>query len=388
MSTEQNLQKRKSWLLISGAVFAVLCLIYGLYWLTFGQFSETTDDAYVSGNLVQVMPKITGQITQIKADETDFVVKGQALILLNKADAFIALKQAESQLALTLRQISQLYANVEQFQANNKIAEQNLEKAKEDYQRRQGLGLRRTISIEDLQHSKIAYLTATSALASSQNQLQAALALIKNTDLYHHPQVLDAIVRFRNAYLNWLRTTIYAPETGYIAKRPVEIGEQVNPNTVLMIIVPLNQVWVNANFKESQLKYIRINQPAELISDIYGSAVKYRGKVVGLNPGAGNTFDLLPPQNATGNWIKIVQRLPVRIAIDTRQLAEHPLQIGLSMAVTINTRNRSGLILSKTPQTKVLFETKDDLTDLSQANALINKILQENSKNISSPSTQ
>ncbi len=373
---------RNRWLSRLTLIFIITGCLYLFYWLIIGRFHETTDDAYVGGNLVEVMPQITGHVTSILADETDRVTKGQPLVTLDKADAYIALKKAESQLALTVRQVSELYKNADQLASSLLVAQDNMKKAQEDYQRRRGLVVNRTISAEDLRHAKIAFDTAVASTALAKNQLAATTALIGNTDLYHHPQIQQAAVSLRNAYLNWERTTIYAPETGFIAKRPVEVGQEVNANTILMIIVPLNQLWVNANFKESQLRHFRIGQPVELISDVYGSGTTFDGKVIGLSPGTGSAFDLLPPQNATGNWIKIVQRLPVRISIDPKQLQKYPLQIGLSMTVTVNTRDRSGLRLTEVTPKKIVYQTQDPSSDLEKANSIINQILQSNAENI------
>ncbi len=388
-TAEENLKSpkkdksHKKILIIVSAIFLIIGLIYLFYWIFIARFYETTDDAYVNGNQIQVMSQITGHVTTIHADETDLVKKGETLVTLDNADAIIALKTAEENLALTTRQVNQLYQNVAKYQADVEEKQADLVKAKEDYQRRQGLVVNKTISQEDFRHAKIAVDTATDSLASAQHQLDGALTLVGNTDLYHHPQVQQAITNLRNAYLTFERTIIYSPATGYVAKRFVQVGQEVNPNTVLMIVIPLNQIWVDANFKESQLKNIRINQPAELISDAYGSDVKFQGKVMGLSPGTGSAFDLLPPQNATGNWIKIVQRLPVRIIIDPKQLEKYPLRMGLSVSVSVDTHKRDGETLQKVLNQKVIYETKDYSSDLKKADTVINKILQENAKNTS-----
>ncbi|MDR3476884.1 MAG: efflux RND transporter periplasmic adaptor subunit [Gammaproteobacteria bacterium] len=374
--------KRKELLLTMTTIFIMLGLIFFIYWLFVSRFYETTDDAYVSGNLIEVMPQVSGHVTKILADETDLVTKGQPLVILDNSDAQIALRNTESQLALTVRQVSQLYQSTASLQATVRIQQENLKKAQEDYQRRLGLVVNKTISAEDMRHSKIAVNTADASLATAKHQFNSQIALIGSTDLYHHPQIQNAAANVRNAYLALQRTTIYAPETGYIAKRPVEVGQQIGPNSILMIIVPLNQVWVDANFKESQLENMRIGQPVTLISDAYGNSVKYKGKVVGLGPGTGSSFDLLPPQNATGNWIKIVQRLPVRISIDAKQLEDFPLRLGLSMTVSVNTHHRDGAVLTKKAQNRVIYETLGYSEDLKEADQMIDKILNDNAKNI------
>jgi membrane fusion protein (multidrug efflux system) len=378
----KNKLERKKLLTIMGTVFVVFGLIFFVYWLFVGRFYETTDDAYVSGNLITVMPQVSGHVTKILADETDLVTKGQPVVILEDSDAQIALKNAESQLALTVRQVSQFYQNASGLQANLRLQQENLKKAQEDYKRRLGLVVNKTISAEDLRHAKIAADTADASLSGAKHQLGSQIALIGNTDLYHHPQIQNAAANVRKAYLALQRTIIYAPETGYVAKRPVEVGQEVGANSILMVIVPLNQVWVNANFKESQLQNMRIGQQATLVSDAYGSNVKYKGIVIGLGPGTGSSFDLLPPQNATGNWIKIVQRLPVRISIDAKQLNDFPLRLGLSMTVSVNTHNRDGAVLTQKAKNKVIYQTLGYSEDLKKADLMINQILQENAKNM------
>jgi len=383
--TPDNSKQRKRWLLRLSFFFIVIGLLYFIYWIFIDQYYETTDDAYVSGNLVQVMPQISGHVTAILADETQLVKKGTPIILLDQADAKIALQNAESQLANVARQVSNLYQKVSQADANVKLQQANLVKAQEDYKRREGLVVDKVISEEDLQHAKIAVDSAQAAFDLAKNQFNSAVILVANTDLYHHPLVLQAEERLRNAYLTVQRTTIYAPESGYVAKRTVEVGQQVNPDSILMVIVPLDQIWVNANFKESQLKHFRIGQPANVISDLYGNGIEYKGTVAGISPGTGSTFDLLPPQNATGNWIKIIQRLPVRIIIKGSELTAYPLRLGLSMTVTVDTHHRQGAMLTTLPKNQILYQAENYGEELKKADALIQQILQSNAANITYP---
>lgn len=380
--------RRKYWLTLLSIFFICVLFVWLIYWFFSGQYYVSTDDAYVNGNLVQVMSRIPGHVTQILADETELVVKGQPLVVLDKANATIALENAKAQLALTSRQVSQLYQNVDQLQANVKVAQSAYDQAKEDYLRRKGLNVKLAISVEDLRHAQLAEQATADALEQAKHQLASATNLVQNVDLYHHPEILQSMVNFQNAYLTWKRTTIYAPDTGYVAKRNVQLGEHVTANSVLMIVVPLNQIWVDANFKESQIKYIRIGQKATLVSDVYGRSITYHGIVVGLNPGAGNTFDLLPPQNATGNWIKITQRLPVRIAINKKELKKYPLRIGLSMRVTIDTHRRDGDVLARAPHFRVVYSTNDESAYLTEANQSIGAILKSNAENTNLPTTK
>lgn len=377
----QNTSKRKKRLLGASAVFLFLMLLYCIYWL-FEYAQISTDDAYVHGNLVPVMSQISGQVATISTDETDSVAKGQQVVTLDHLDAEIALNTAKAELALTTRQVSQLFHHMAELQANLSIAQNNLDKAIEDFDRRKGLVINKSISSEDLNHAQTTKESAKNAFELAKQQLISASALVGNTDLYHHPQVEKAATNLKNAYLNWKRTCIYAPDSGYVAKRAVQVGQQVSPNTVLMIIVPLNQIWINANFKESQLKNIRIGQPVKITVDAYGSGVIFHGKVVGLSPGTGTTFDLLPPQNATGNWIKVVQRLPVRIAIDPQDLKKHPLRIGLSTTVTINTNYREGNVLSMNQPSKIIYASENFHENFEEADELIHEILKSNTDNI------
>lgn len=386
--TGSNLQhdsqyQRKRWLVGLTVFFLIVGLLFVLYWVLIGRFYESTDDAYVNGNLVQVMPETSGYVTSISADETQLVKKGDPIVTLDKADADIALKNAEAHLAITAREVGQLYINVDQAKAAVSIQRNNFEKATQDYKRRQGLVVNKTISSEDLQHYKLAMEGAADGLELAKRQLEAAVDLVQNVDLYHHPKIIQAAQSFRNAYLALERTIIYAAETGHIAKRPVQVGQQVSPNSVLMVIVPLDQIWIDANFKETQLENIRIGQPVELNADVYGSGVTYKGTVVGLSPGTGSAFDLLPAQNATGNWIKIVQRLPVRIKIDPTQLEKYPLQVGLSMSVSINTHDRRGEILAKMSHKNVIYQTVDYNAELKKADQRISEIIQTNAANAS-----
>lgn len=369
--------KRKRMLMILGIFFLLIGIIWFFYWLIWGRFEEYTDDAYVAGNLVQLMPQVSGTIVSINTDDTFLVAESQPLIKLDEADTLVALQQARANLAQTVRQVRQYYENVYQAQAMLNLRKANLAKAQLDLKRRVGLIGERAISREEMQHYTISVETAQAQYDYAKHQLAAAIALVEHSHLYEHPLVERAKAKFKTAYLNWIRTTIYAPVTGYVAKRSAQVGQQVNPETALLAIVPLNNVWVEANFKEDQLRRIRIGQEVDLIAD--ANSFTYHGKVVGLSAGTGSAFALLPPQNATGNWIKIVQRLPVRIALDLNELQEHPLQIGLSMRVTVYTRWLKGNSLPKVINVKPIYSTFIFRKQLSQANQEINFILHANS---------
>ncbi len=370
--------KRKRWLLGLMLLFLLAGAGYGAYWWFIGQFEESTDDAYVGGNLVQLTSRVAGTVVAINGDNTDLVRQGQPVVLLDKTDATVALEQVEAQLGETVRQVRQLFESTAELKANVALRQAELAKAQEDFDRRQALIRKNLISTEDFQHARVALETAQAALTLAQRQLASANAMVDNTTLEQHPRVRQAAAKLRDVYLNLQRTTLPAPVTGYIAKRSVQLGQRINPGEALLAIVPLEQVWVDANFKEGQLRHVRIGQPVTLTADLYGSAVDYRGTVVGLGAGTGSVFSLLPPQNATGNWIKVVQRVPVRIALDPAPLEKYPLRIGLSMQVSVDTHDRGGVVLPPQPRSRPAYTTPVFADDAAPAKGLIDKIVCSN----------
>jgi membrane fusion protein (multidrug efflux system) len=334
--------RRKRWLAIAIGAFAVVGLAYGAYWGLALRYEQSTDDAYVSGNVVQITPQISGTVVSIGADDTQFVKAGQTLVKLDQSDASVALEQAEAQLARTVREVRNLFATTAQLQAAVAMRETDVTRAGDDLTRRERLASSHAISNEELQHARDAFNSAKSALVAAQQELAATRARIDRTTIENHPDVRNAAANVRNAYLTYARTVLPAPVPGFVAKRAVQLGQRVSPGAPLMAIIPLDQVWVDANFKEPQLAAMRVGQPVTLTADLYGGKIEYHGKVAGFGAGTGSAFALLPAQNATGNWIKIVQRVPVRIALDPQELAAHPLQIGLSMAVEVDTHDRGG----------------------------------------------
>ncbi len=344
--------KRRRALAIVVLVFALAGTGYGIYWWTVGRFYEYTDDAYAAGNVVQITPQVAGTVVAVRVDDTDYVKAGEPLVLLDRADARVALEEAEAQLARTVRQVRTLYAKDAELAATVTLRAAELAKAKDDLARRERAAGSGAVSAEDVQHARDAVRTAEAALEAAREQLAAGRALTDNTTVADHPDVQAAAARVHAAYIDYARTEIPAPVSGFVAKRSVQVGQRVAPGAPLMAVVPLNDVWVDANYKESQLADVRVGQPVELTADIYGDDVKYRGKVVGFGAGTGSAFALLPAQNATGNWIKVVQRLPVRIALEPKQLAAHPLQIGLSMRTYIDTHDRSGKRLIETARAR------------------------------------
>jgi membrane fusion protein, multidrug efflux system len=369
---------RVRWLTLILGGFLVIGAVYGVYWDRDLRYSVYTDDAYVSGNVVQITPRISGTVVAIGADNTQFVKAGETLVRLDPADAKVTLQESEAQLARTVRQVRNLFATTSELQANVEVRRTDLAKAQSDYARRARLSRSGAISTEELQHAGDAVRAAQAALLAAQQQLAADRAWVDGTTLATNPSVRDAAAAVHAAYLNYARTVLPAPVSGFVARRDVQLGEHVSSGTPLMAVVPLNEVWVDANFKESQLGTMRVGQPVTLISDLYGSRVEFHGRVIGFGAGTGAAFSLLPAQNATGNWIKIVQRVPVRVALDPQELAQHPLQIGLSMKAYVNVRDDSGLRLPE-----VAGDGNDSSTDVfqsveTQADDMVHEIIAAN----------
>jgi len=353
---------RVRWLTVIVGGFLVLGAAYGVYWDRDLRYSVYTDDAYVSGNVVQITPQISGTVVAIAADNTQFVKAGQPLVRLDPADAKVALQESEAQLAKTVRQVRNLFSTTSELQANVQVRRTDLAKAQSDYTRRVRLQRSGAISEEELQHASDAVKAAQAALLAAQQQLAANRAWVDGTTVQSNPAVRDAAAAVHAAYLNYARTVLPAPVSGFVARRDVQLGERVSTGTPLMAVVPLNEVWVDANLNEAQLDSVRVGQQVTLTCSLHGGGVVFHGRVVGFGAGTGSAFSLLPAQNATGNWIKIVQRVPVRVALDPRELAQHPLQIGLSMKAYVNVRDDSG---QRLPQ--VANNDRDYSTDVFQS---------------------
>lgn len=347
-------------LIVVGLVLAIVLGLIGSQ--DFGLASTvSTDNAYVQGNVIQITPQIAGTVLAVRVDDTDFVRAGQSLVRLDPSDARVALDQAESQLAQTVREVRILYANndvldaqIASRKADVARLESELARAQLDVRRRELLVQDGAIGREEFEHASSQLAAAHSSLASTraaartaQAQLTANLSLTDRTTVERHPNVLRASARVREAYLALRRSEVCAPVDGLVARRSVQVGQRVQAGAGLMTVVPLDGIWVDANFKEAQLRHLRSGQPATLVSDLYGRDVRYHGMVAGLGAGTGAAFALLPAQNASGNWIKVVQRVPVRILLDPREVAAHPLRIGLSVEVSVETRGADGPRLSE-----------------------------------------
>lgn len=370
-------QKRQFFMTVATIAFLIIALLVGMYWLIIGRFYEETDDAYVNGNIIPITSQVMGTIIAVKADDTQFVKTGQLLVQLDPIDSFIAFEQAKADLAQTVRTTQQLFINNTGLKADISNRKTIYEQARKDLERRHSAVGYGAVSKEELIHAQDTLKSADATLIQAHSALQANLALTDNTDLYQHPNVLAAAAKLRQAYIDYKRSEILAPSNGEISKRTAQIGQRITAGTPLMALVPLEQVWVDANFKEKQLRHMRIGQPVSLTADIYGSSVRYHGQIVGFSAGTGSAFALLPAQNATGNWIKVVQRLPVRIALDPKELQAHPLRIGLSMSVTVNTHDRSGKFIS-TSAIIPSYETMIYANLGKQADTEIAKIIAEN----------
>ncbi|HEY0209109.1 MAG TPA: efflux RND transporter periplasmic adaptor subunit [Acerihabitans sp.] len=365
-------------LLILLAIIIVAAIAFGLYYWLHGRFFESTDDAYVSGNLVQITPQVSGTVTAIAADDGDFVRQGQVLVRLDPSDTIVGQESAEANLAKVVRQVRGLYSNVDNYKAMVAASKIQLQRARDDYQRRANLARDGAISQEELSHSRDALTSAETSLTSAQQQLSTTFALVDDTTISSHPDVKAAAAQLRQAYLNNVRSTMVAPVSGYVAKRSVQVGSRVQPGSALMAVVPLDQIWIDANFKETQLVKMRIGQPVDIDADLYGGDITYRGKVESLGVGTGSAFSLLPAQNASGNWIKIVQRLPVRIRLEPDHLDKFPLRIGLSTNVTVNLHNQDGPVLAVNPQQQPRFATDVYDHQLVEADKLVARIIHEN----------
>jgi membrane fusion protein (multidrug efflux system) len=364
---------------IAGSILLVLVALgIAVWWLVAGQYRESTEDAYVDGNIVSVTAQVSGVITAINADNTDYVTAGNLLVKLDDTDAKLALSRAEAQLAKTVRQVRTQYAAVEQARANQQLRKIELDRVKADLAHRKELVGNGAISGEEARHAEDSVRAAVAALDAANHQLAASTAQVDHTTIATHPDVLAAASQVRDAYVATYRTKVPAPVTGVVTKRSAQVGQKISPGVSLMSVVPLDNLWINANFKESQLRHIRIGQPVHLYADVYGGDVVYQGTVIGQDAGTGSAFSLLPAQNATGNWIKVVQRVPVRMALDPQQVAKYPLQLGLSIKVVVDTRQRDGTRLVVPGSRAHAYQTDVFASELARADDVVQKIVQAN----------
>ncbi|MCC6913347.1 MAG: HlyD family efflux transporter periplasmic adaptor subunit [Rhodospirillaceae bacterium] len=338
-----NEDKRRRLLTGLGAVVAVAAVAYGLYWFLDARHYVSTDDAYVGGDIVAVTSQENGKVIKLRADNTQTVKRGDVLVELDPLRARVAMDAAEAELARTVRGVRAKFSRVEELRAQETSARIALTQARNDLARRQKAS--DTISQEELAHARDAVTRAEAAINVIQGGIAQALASVEGTRIADNPDVLAAIAHVRDASITLGHMQITAAVDGVIAQRGVQIGQMISTGTPLMAVVPVDGLWIDANFKEGQLGEMRIGQPVTVEADLYGDDVTYHGKVIGFSAGTGSAFALLPPQNASGNWIKIVQRVPVRIALDPKELREHPLRIGLSVHAEVDLRDRSGAVM-------------------------------------------
>lgn len=399
-------KRKKNLFLFTLIVLAIAAVTLWLY-VTQWRYQVSTEDAYVSGNQVQINAQISGTVTAIGVNDTDMVKAGQTLVALDQADNGLALETAKAQLRTAIRQyktqtatIQQADVNISQAQTAMNEVQSQIESAKiallaaqSDYQRRAALMASQAVSQEEVQHAAdtvkkaqaqlnaavAKQATARSAVVTAEAQRNVTIANLGKNDVLSQPAVQTAIANIQTAWLNLNRTQIVAPIDGQIAKRGVQLGQKISAGTPLMVIVPLHDLWVDANFKESQIKDIHLGQAVNLTSDIYGKEVIYHGKVIGLSAGTGSAFSVLPAQNATGNWIKVTQRLPVRIALDSKELQQHPLRVGLSMHAELDSRDQQGKpqVATATASNKPVAQLQPQV-DMSGATKIIQQIIQQN----------
>jgi membrane fusion protein (multidrug efflux system) len=374
----KNPAKRRRALLIVAAVFILIALIWVLLWLFVFSRREKTDNAYVGGNQVTISAQVPGTVVAIMADDTQRVDAGQVLVRLDPTDAQVRLAQARSALAQAVRGVRQQTSSASGADAQLASSRLELAKLEADLKRHLPLLAAHAESPEIVQHLRDGVAQARAAVNAAQAQAAAAHAAIEGTDVAENPAVLQARANFRAAWIAAQRNAILAPVSGYVAQRSVQLGNSVQPGQQLMTVVPLHNLWIDANFKEGQLQHIRIGQPASIKADIYGGDVEYHGKVVGLGAGTGSAFSLLPAQNATGNWIKVVQRVPVRIALDGKELDKHPLRVGLSTEVTVDITDDRGPVLAQAPAQQPVAETSVYDRMMGKADEEAQRIIQAN----------
>lgn len=369
--------KRKS-LLWATLIIILLVICWLLYWFTYLQFHESTDDAYSNGNMVNVNSAIAGSVIAYYADNTDLVLEGQLLVQLDRTYYQIIYEKELNTLASVVLQVKQIYDNVLVNQANVKNKKISEQRARTDFQNRSDLVQSQAVSTEDFTHSHEDLSMAQQSLKQAEYQLQIAIDAMGTSSLETHPLIEQQRAKVREAYFNLQHCSIYASTTGYIAQRSVEIGQSITPITNLMAIIPTSYVWVDANFKETQLSFMRIGQPATVWFDLYGSKTKFEGKVLGIASGTGSLFSLIPPQNATGNWIKIVQRLPVRISLDPEKIKAFPIRLGISATVNVNISNQELPMLAQVPLNKPIATTNIFDIQFDSVNKIIDEVIRKN----------
>ncbi len=351
----QSKKKLTLWSMTLLLLFVAIAVL--LYWAFWGRFHEYTNDAYVSGNLVYVTPQVSGIVTSIYIDDTELVEEGHLLIELDKTDFLIHFAQSQAELREEIRSVAQLFLQTKQSLAMVEVAKTEFTQNAQDFERRTHLIEEGGVSTEDFEHSKHALISSYFSLTAQEANYFSLLAQVDNTTVKTHPRVQKAIDKLKMTWLELKRSTLKAPTKGLIAERTVQVGQRIKAGEPILAIVPLDQIWVDANFKEVQIGKMQIGQKVSLYSDVYGSDVEFHGRIGGIGGGTGSVFSVLPPQNATGNWIKIVQRVPVRMLLDSQQVLEYPLRLGLSMEATVNIRDIGETSVPSIIPTRTLYQT-------------------------------
>ncbi|KTC87229.1 HlyD family secretion protein [Legionella brunensis] len=355
------MKQRKPIFYLAIAILVLLLCIF-IYWLFVWRLQVYTNDAYVQGNQVRINALRPGFVTAIYSDDSFLVKKGQLLASLDETDSTITLEKAKARLAESVREVCQAFHEVFRLKSEIEVKRAEHLKAKQNFQHRAGVIKARGISLEDYQNAADDLKASLASLRSTKDQYQKVLAFVQGSSITQHPLVQQAAQEVRDAWVQLYRCKIYAPVEGLVAQRTAQVGMSVKANEPLMFVIPLEQMWVNANYKETQLKHVRIGQNVNITSDLYGRSVVFHGKIVGLPGAAGNVFALLPPENLSGNWIKIVQRLPVRVALDANELKQHPLRIGLSMEATTDISTDGPLVptnFNSPTYTTDIFESEE-----------------------------
>ena len=370
--------KRRRILLLIAVIFIVIGVLWAAYWVLVLDKREKTDDAYINGNRVVISAQVSGTVVAVLADDTQLVNAGQVLVKLDPTDAQTALSRAASALGSAVRQVRQQKATAGQYDSEIETRKLELSRAQIDLAKREPLVADQAIAGEEVRHAEESVHLARAALAQAERQSLSAHALVDGTPVESNPTVLQAKDAYRDAWIAAQRNAVVAPVSGYVAERSVQLGQHIQAGEALMTVIPLHALWVDANFKEVQLRNLRIGQKTEVRSDLYGGSFIFHGHVEGMSAGTGAAFSLLPPQNASGNWIKVVQRVPVRILIDDNDLIKSPLRVGLSATVTVDTTSREGPVLAMQANDKPVGDTQVYTQDLEKANAEADAVVRRN----------
>lgn len=370
--------KQQRVLLIVVLSFIVLALIVGFLWFFWFRFWVSTDDAYVDGHRITLNSQVSATVLAYYADNTDLVEEGQLLVELDPTDYLIAFEKAKSSLEIAIRNVVKMKEAIGEAESTLALERARLKMATQDFEHRAKLVDSKAVSRETFEHSQADFDVAKASVSLAEHKLTSALVKFGEGTLEEHPEIVNAIMHLKEAYINTQRCNILAPATGYVAMRSVEIGKWVQPSSGLMSIVPLEEIWVTANFKETELEKIRIGQPVKLITDLYGHSFPFHGKIIGLQPGTGSVFTLLPPQNATGNWIKIVQRVPVRVSIELDEIKKHPLLLGLSVYAEVEIEDLSGPVLAPYFSKRTVASTQVYSVCMDEVDELIESLLEAN----------